>query len=125
VFFFLGLLFGGPLGQDYLNLTICAWSKFVPLTLPVLVVYILAIVLCWPMQYFKQKFLSPTVETMNLTNKPKPSLGNVFILNPMSFNFARGRLFILFDFKTIWGLVCMSPRNFGYFLPIREIILKI
>ena len=41
-----GLLFHGPHGQDFVNLTISAWIKFLAITLPVLVVSSLTIFLC-------------------------------------------------------------------------------
>eukprot|EP00494_Astrolonche_serrata_P033030 UN33299 len=75
-----GLLFHGPEGELFVNLTISAWSKFIAITLPILVVCLLTIILSYHMNVFHDNDVQPKNETIVLTNKEQPTMNTMIIV---------------------------------------------
>jgi len=95
-----GLLFHGPNGQDFVNLTISAWIKFLAITLPVLVVSTLTIFLCWHMEWFKEKFPPFESRPIIMKNKPMKSQNAAFLIMAVAvFIAVFFAFFILYRFR--------------------------
>jgi len=95
-----GLLFHGPDGQDFVNLTISAWIKFHAITLPVLVVSVLTIFLCWHMEWFKERFPPIISRPIVMKNKPETQQNAAFLIMAVAvFIAVFFAFFILYRFR--------------------------